>query len=231
MALKAILLDLDNTLYAYDPCNEAALRRVRNILNDASPIAWQDFRALHDDVRRELAVRLQNQAASHDRIIFFKEIAERLTGSPQPRQALELNHAYWQEFYQHMALAPEALRVLDALRGDFRLALVSNHTTEIQLEKIDRLGIADCFDAIVTSEEAGCEKPDRAIFQFALSRLDAAPDEAAMIGDHPVGDIAGARQAGIRAIYTRQFAGDGPPDLEADDQVDTIQDVLELLAG
>jgi HAD superfamily hydrolase (TIGR02253 family) len=229
--IKAVLFDLDNTLYAYDPCNEAALRHVCNILNETSPITWPDFRSLHDQVRRELAERLKHQAASHNRAIFFKEIAERLAGSPQPRQAVQLNQAYWQEFYRHMVLAPDAVRVLEELRGKFRLAIVSNHTTEVQLEKLDRLGIGDSFDAIVTSEEAGAEKPDRAIFEFALDRLKVKPAAAVMIGDHPMGDIAGARSAGILAIYTRQFAGDAPAEIAADHQIDTLADVLPIVRG
>jgi HAD superfamily hydrolase (TIGR02253 family) len=228
-ALKAVLFDLDNTLYAYDPCNEAALRHVCAMLNNASPITWEKFRTLHDEVRSELAIRLKHQAASHNRVIFFKEICERLAGRPQPKLAVELYQAYWQEFYRHMQVEPDALQVLEALRSNFRLGIVSNHTTEIQLEKIDRLGLADCFDTIVTSEEAGAEKPAPAIFDFALARLDVRPAETAMVGDHPSGDIQGAQKAGILAIHTRQYMGAEQVDVHADHTIERLRDVLSIV--
>lgn len=229
MAIQAVLFDFDNTLYAYDPCNEAALRHVHHMASEWTPLEWNTFRTLHDEVRRELAVRLKHQAASHNRAIFFKEIVERLAGRPEPHKAVEMYHAYWEEFFRHMQIAPCVQSVLTELNRNFRLGIVSNHTTEIQLEKIDRLGLGDCFDAIVTSEEAGVEKPDEAIFEFALAKLSATASDAAMVGDHPSGDVAGAKRAGILTIHTREFMGDEPMDIEPDHQIDRLEDVLAIL--
>ncbi|MCG8584421.1 MAG: hypothetical protein MI757_06890, partial [Pirellulales bacterium] len=129
MPLEAVLFDLDNTLYAYTPCNEAALRHVCGLLNETIEIPWERFRAVHDEVRDELAQRLKGQASSHNRSIFFKEIVERITERPNPRLAVDVLDAYWQQFYRQMRLEPDALHVLEDPRRYFRLAIVSNHTT------------------------------------------------------------------------------------------------------
>jgi HAD superfamily hydrolase (TIGR01509 family) len=82
----------------------------------------------------------------------------------------------------------------------------------------EELGFGDCFDAYVTSHDTGFGKPHRAMFERALEAADARPSEAAMIGDMPEFDLAGARSVGMRSIWMRppEFARepDPPPDVE-----------------
>jgi putative hydrolase of the HAD superfamily len=56
-------------------------------------------------------------------------------------------------------------------------------------------------DVLVVSEEAGISKPDPGIFQIALDRLEVRAGETVMVGDSWANDIAGARRAGIRAVW------------------------------
>ena len=213
----AVLLDLDDTLYAYGPCHEAGLAAAHVHL-DAAGVAPdpEDFRALHDAVRAELAAELAGQAASHERSLFFKRVVERLTARADAALALSTNAAYWDAFLARMALAPGAPDVLDALAGGHELALVSNHTTAVQLRKIERLGLGRWVPVIVTSEEVGVEKPDARVFARALEALAARgadPTRAVMVGDDPAGDVGGAAAAGLRTVLTIEFKerdGAGP---------------------
>src|SRR5207248_6567894 len=72
---------------------------------------------------------------------------------------------------------------------------------EEQRDKLEYCGRARFVDALVVSEEAGVLKPDPAIFQIALARLGADAAHAVMVGDSWAADVAGARAAGIRAIW------------------------------
>lgn len=105
-------------------------------------------------------------------------------------------------------LAPERYRVFDDVepvlsllreRG-WRHVIVSNHVPELA-SLVEDLGLADWFDAVVTSAQVGFEKPHPRLFEAARA---ASPDPRIwMIGDNPIADVAGARSAGIDAILVR----------------------------
>jgi putative hydrolase of the HAD superfamily len=89
--------------------------------------------------------------------------------------------------------APEALA---ALRGaGLELACVANWDVSLH-EHLERLGLAGSFHTILSSAEAGVEKPDPEIFRLALSRLDVSPGRALHVGDEAV-DEDGACAAGM----------------------------------
>ncbi|MFC7076933.1 HAD family hydrolase [Haloarcula halophila] len=102
---------------------------------------------------------------------------------------------------------PEAAAdCLDALAADGPLGLVTNGTRDWQLGKLAHHGLAESFDAVVTSYEAGAHKPDSAPFDLLRERLPA--DEYVMVGDDSEADVVGARGAGFVPIHYEET--DGP---------------------
>jgi len=234
MALRAILFDLDDTLYGYAPCNEAGLRAAHERLAGEVTASYDDFRACHDEVRLELAEQLEGQAASHNRAIFFKRIAERLVGPGRGSLAVELYDTYWRVFLDTMEPAPAALQLLQDLSRTHRLALVSNHTTEVQLRKLEALGFEPYFEVVMTSEEAGVEKPDPRIFEQALRLLQVAPADSVMVGDGPGVDLLGAQRAGVRCLLSREFVAPRLDGYEAAETLDSLSELpskLDLASG
>jgi putative hydrolase of the HAD superfamily len=93
--------------------------------------------------------------------------------------------------------AEGAVKALGVLRErKLKLAVVSNWDCSLP-ERLETLGLAELFDTIVPSAEAGVPKPDPAPFRIALERIGAAPERALHIGDEPT-DQEGARAAGMR---------------------------------
>ena len=103
---------------------------------------------------------------------------------------------------------PETVAALDALQGRVRLAVVTNGMDDHQLTKLDACGLTGRFDAIVTSQAVAASKPDPRIFRAALELLDCPAGAAVMVGDNPLRDIAGAQQAGLRAVWVDRDGGD-----------------------
>lgn len=81
------------------------------------------------------------------------------------------------------------------------VAVLTNGMRRVQEEKLRTIGFESLVPCLLTSEEAGAAKPDARIFQWALQRTNKTSQAVVMIGDNPVNDIAGALNAGIRAIY------------------------------
>lgn len=104
---------------------------------------------------------------------------------------------------------------LGRLRLAVPVGLVTNGDPAGQRAKLAALGLDGAFDAVVCCDELGraFRKPHPAPFALALRLLGADPGRSFFIGDHPERDIAGAREAGLRAIRVRTGEHAGKPDL------------------
>ena len=102
---------------------------------------------------------------------------------------------------------PDAAPALAALaeRG-MRLVCVSNWDVSLQ-DVLERCGMGDVFDGVVTSAGSGARKPDPAIFAAALELAGCSADEAVHVGDTLEEDVAGAGAAGIRALLLDRNGG------------------------
>jgi putative hydrolase of the HAD superfamily len=99
-------------------------------------------------------------------------------------------------------------------------AIVTDLTAQIQFRKIVYFGLDHYFDYIVTSEEAGFDKPHEAPFQIAIQKMNPRGSRVWMIGDNPVSDIRGARER-IGAV-TLQKIHDGVAMGEGKDTPDCV---------
>jgi putative hydrolase of the HAD superfamily len=131
--------------------------------------------------------------------------------------------------------ARPALEHLQA-RG-VRLAVVSNtmRTPGATLRKIlDRFGLLGCFAHTTFSDEVGVRKPDPEIFALTLRALQIAPAVSVHVGDDPVLDVLGAREAGLRVIQVTSASlkalGARRPDAVVR-SLATLPDVLAELDG
>ncbi len=96
---------------------------------------------------------------------------------------------------------------LDSLKkAGLRIICVSNWDISLP-EVLERCGLADAFDGVVTSAGTGVRKPDPAIFAAALELAGCGADEALHVGDTVAEDIAGAGAAGIRALHLDRAGG------------------------
>lgn len=93
-------------------------------------------------------------------------------------------------------LLPGAIELLEELGQHFTLHIITNGFEEVQHVKLRNCAIDRFFSEIVTSEKAGCTKPDKRIFAYALRASGAQRHEALMIGDDLETDIEGAQKAG-----------------------------------
>jgi putative hydrolase of the HAD superfamily len=122
---------------------------------------------------------------------------------------------------QHHVLFADALTCLEELSRLYPLALLTNGVPDLQREKIEATGIAKYFKQIVISGEAGFGKPDRRIYELALSRLGTGAESTWNIGDSLERDILGAGAAGIKTIWVNRRGATRDasivPDLEMPD--------------
>ena len=244
MSYEAVCFDLDNTLYPYEPCNEggkqAALAAFRE---HGYEMDRETFDDLYATGRRETKRETSGTAASHARHIYFKRALRHHADVHDAATAFALGEAYWEGYMDEMTLCDGVEHAFDALAdAGVSVAVVTNLTTHVQLEKLARLGIDEHVDRLVTSEEVGREKPSALPFTTALARLDLRPSEALMVGDNDNADISGANAVGMDTTFfdANLAVGDGeaadarddPDDLRGlrrpDYRLDEFADLMEV---
>ena len=128
-------------------------------------------------------------------------------------------------------LYPESQEVLKALYGRYKLGIIANQSAGTE-ERLVQFGIRDYFDVVIASAEAGVAKPDKRIFELALSQAGCSTNEACMVGDRLDNDIAPAAEMGMYAVWVRQgWFGRGNVDLvqfKPNVTVDRISEVTEI---
>ncbi|MDH5674545.1 MAG: HAD family hydrolase [Myxococcales bacterium] len=128
------------------------------------------------------------------------------------------------------AVAPfeGAIEALTALQGrGTRLGLITNGHPRLQRRKLKRYDLERHFEAVLIEGEWGVGKPHASIFAEALSQMRCKPEDAWMVGDNLVADIAGAQALGITAVWV-DHAGDGPPAASKPDRIiRALSDLLE----
>ena len=142
-----------------------------------------------------------------------------------PALAETLRNDFRAGFPRACMLFPDARQTLVALRAaGFTLGLITNGSVRMQSRKLECLALPPMFDAVLISDAEGVAKPDPEIFRRALARLGVDAVHACYVGNHPDVDVAGARAAGLKAVWRRDPFF--PPPIDADAVIDELGDLL-----
>jgi HAD superfamily hydrolase (TIGR01549 family) len=191
----AILFDTDNTLYPYNPAHAAAQNAVREKVIGRFSIEPSAFDKAFAEARHQVKTRLKHTASSHSRLLYLQRMLEIIGLGSQVMLALDFEQTYWRTFLNHAVLFDDVKELLDDLRLlGIPTAIVTDLTAQIQFRKVVYFGLDHYFDYVVTSEEAGFDKPHEAPFQIALEKMRPKGNCIWMIGDNPINDIQGARE-------------------------------------
>jgi putative hydrolase of the HAD superfamily len=119
--------------------------------------------------------------------------------APDPVEVRE----HYLALFPRCAVACDGLQgVLDTLAGrGYRMGVVTNGSVLSQSAKIETLGVGRHFSTVVISEAVGMSKPDARIFHLAARNAGVEPRACLFVGDHPHGDVIGARDAGLNAVW------------------------------
>ncbi|NEW06467.1 HAD-IA family hydrolase [Paenibacillus sp. SYP-B3998] len=126
----------------------------------------------------------------------------------------------------------ETFRVLDSLKGSYKLLLLTNGSPDLQKEKLAGVPqIADYFDHIIISGEFGEGKPAVSIFHHAMGLLNIEPHEGMMIGDKLTTDILGSNRVGMRNIWINHHGLTGGDEIVPAFEVSRLQEILPIIAN
>ncbi len=124
----------------------------------------------------------------------------------------------------------DAIPVVEYLAGKYKLAMVSNFYGNLAAVLQD-FGLLRCFQVVVDSSEVGLRKPDPAIFQTALERLQLPAKEVTVIGDSYEKDIQPALTLGCQGIWFKGTSWDPSSDrnINFEPSINSLIQVYDIL--
>lgn len=215
MRYRWILFDADDTLFHFDAY--AGLQRM--FAGYGVAFAEQDY-AEYTALNRPLWVQYQNGAITALQLQQqrFAEWGQRLQTAPET-----LNAAFLAAMAELCTPLDGAVALLDALRGQARLGLVTNGFTALQQARLRRTGLHDRFEVLAISEQIGHAKPHPGIFAHALAQLGDPPRaQVLMVGDNPHADIAGGLAAGLQTCWFNAQGAAAPEGIVPHHEVATL---------
>lgn len=224
--IRTITIDLDDTLWEIHP----VIRRA-----EASLYAWMsehypritemfgpdEFRILRKEVLAEFKDNL------HDLTLIRRTVLARLGeaagyGDSHVDAAFEV----FDDARNDVTLFPGVRAALTTLRKRFVLVAVTNGNANLE-----KIGIHDLFDDIVTAAMAGAAKPARPIFDAAVKAGGASAEQTLHVGDDPLRDVHGARDAGLRSVWVNRNGAEWPGEYQAPDLEVTHIGELDAVLG
>ena len=199
---KGILLDIDNTLYQYEPCHQLAQQAQFDYFSHTFSLDRAYIEQVYNQAKALVKSRLPASASSHNRLLYAQITCE-LLEIDALKHSLSLYNLYWDTFLKALTLSTGAEQLFSRY-GHLPICLLTDLTADIQHKKVARLELMRWADCIVTSEEAGCEKPHPYMFELGLRKLNLSSEEVCMVGDNYTKDILGAQYLGIKSYWLTQ---------------------------
>jgi HAD superfamily hydrolase (TIGR01549 family) len=247
MAARVILFDLENTLWHF-PVQVPADALHGRCADQIGPLfdGWGIDCDAVDIARRVLdAVEQAYREAATGPLLSpnWGEVVDgalRAAGLALDPEQIDAIWSAWQPDGVRLGrqLYPDTVSTLGwAKRAGYRLGLICNRWSSAALlrQELGLCGLAELFDAVTVSSDAGWLKPHPEMFYAALRDLGAEPDHTVMVGDSLRSDIAGAKMLGMGTVWKRNGRNHAPVDvaLLPDATIDDLWELrrLPLLSG
>ncbi|WP_405588391.1 HAD family hydrolase [Streptomyces sp. NBC_01190] len=213
MAIRAVLWDIDDTIFDYAGADRDGMRR--HLAQEGLPGGYPDVeRALLGWAALARTHWLRFAAGECDFESQRRDRIREFTGLPLSDAEAD---AYYGRHLVHYeaawSLFPDTVPVLDELAGVYRHAVLSNSVAVVQERKLRALGVRDRFEVLVCAADLGLAKPAPGAFLAACEALALEPREVAYVGNEPDIDARGAVEAGLLGIWLDRQGLGGRPEL------------------
>ncbi len=219
MKIEHFFFDLDRTLWNFEKNSHEALEELyesRN-LSQLGIKNCSDFVTKYKEINEEFWALYRDHKITKKvlRKGRFRKAFESF-GIQDEQLADEFGEFYIRLCPTKTNLVEGAIETLDYLRSKYKLHIITNGFEETQSAKLTETGLNRYFEHVITSEMVQRRKPNPIIFEFALEKAGALPQNSAMVGDDLATDIKGAETVGMTSIFfnPRKTPHNSSPSLE-----------------
>lgn len=202
--IKHIFFDLDNTLWDYRRNAKITLAKLYEEfqIKDTYGYSFDEFYPHYYESNEQLWADYRDGKVNKEELRKrrFPEAFENM-GIPNAEFAMEYERRFVDEVTDTNYVVEGTEEILEYLKDNYRLHILSNGFEEVTHQKIRGCIIKDYMETITTAEEAGSPKPEAKAFMTALAKSDAKVEDSIYIGDDWIADMVGAHRLGMRAIF------------------------------
>lgn len=222
--IKAVFIDIDNTLLDFGVCVENAMRFG---FAERGVEFKDDMLDTFYEINNSLWQKIEKGTLTFERLleirwkIVFEELKIDLDGPEFEK--------YFRECLKESAVPMNgALELLKYLSAKYRLFAASNGPYEQQVTRLEKAGMKDFFEDIFTSGKIGFEKPNKKFFEYCFENIhDIFPDESVMLGDSLSSDMIGGHDFKMKTLWLNIKGEDKPK--WVDDSVNLLYEVKNIL--
>ncbi len=223
MEIHSILFDINGTLIDIltDDHQPDIFRKIRNFLSyQGIYIHKAELHDLYFEVLKEQKRSSKEKHAEFDAVKVWGKILDlRQTHhyralAPEIREALPVILAQMYRaasFCRKLQLYPGVTTVLDELKKEYPLGIVSDAQSAYGIPELRNIGIAHYFSPVIISGDYGYRKPDTRLFHTALELMKAKPENTVYVGNDMFHDVYGAKEAGMKVVFFHSNQGDQIP--------------------
>ncbi|MBR7799919.1 HAD family hydrolase [Undibacterium fentianense] len=196
MTIKALIFDLDDTLWPVAPLIQNAERVLHSWMGEQSRSIVERY-TIEKLRERRLALATTNPRFAYDLWALRHTLLQQVFAEFEfaGKFAQELADEGMQVFANarnQVNFFPDVLPALERLKHEFILGSISNGFADVKA-----IGLSNYFSVSLAAHTFGCAKPDPEIFRAMLGHLNLAPTEVMYIGDDLLLDVGGAKGVGM----------------------------------
>ncbi|AXT19199.1 noncanonical pyrimidine nucleotidase, YjjG family [Flavobacteriaceae bacterium AU392] len=198
--IEHIFFDLDHTLWDFDKNSGLTFEKIfklndldidiKEFLKVYEPINFQYWKLFREDKIDKVKLRFNR----------LYDTFNHLNINIKSSMIYKLSKDYISHLTSFNHLFDGAIDVLEYLKPNYKLHIITNGFKEVQQSKLNKSNIDHYFDVVINSEMVGVKKPNPKIFKHALLMTNASLDNSIMIGDNYEADVLGAINFGMDAI-------------------------------
>ncbi|MGI5984643.1 MAG: noncanonical pyrimidine nucleotidase, YjjG family [Clostridiales bacterium] len=224
--IKAVLIDVDNTLLDFNECAKESMKKVfEDFELTYKEELFEVFKSINDDLWEQLEkgqitkeelrdtrwnLIFKQCGISEDGVRFEKKFEERLAESHQTIDG--------------------ALELLQYLSSEYDVYIATNGFVNAQVNRISLAGMMPYIKRMFISEAIGYAKPSGEFFEYCLSEIGGIKkDEVIIIGDSLSADIIGGTKFGIRTCWFNRNGGKAPDGIRIDHVVRNLNEITDIL--
>lgn len=221
-----LLLDMDDTILDFKKAEEVALKKT--------------LRSFELEPTEEVCARYSAINQGYWEMLERKEITRealkvRRFGDLFEEYGIQIDSTlcakrYVENLAQGHFFMPGAEEAVRSLAKKYKLYMVSNGATDVQMRRLSSAGIEKYFQRIFISQQVGVDKPDKLFFDRCFAQIpDFDKDKAMIVGDSLTSDILGGRNAGIATCWVNPKKKPARADIPADYEIEALSQLEALL--
>jgi putative hydrolase of the HAD superfamily len=215
--MKAVIFDLDNTLYNVEQYYLGAFKGIAEYLSKKHNLSKQE-------IYKRLVNLWRNRTSMYSHL--FDNLLDLFDLENEVENVIKIFNNYDGEFKTY----PDVIPTLKELKErNYKLGIITDGNVERQKRKIKLLGLEGFFDAIVFTKELDNPKPSEIPFQEAINKLEVNPHQSFYVGDNPLIDFEGAKKMGMKTV--RVLKGefrDVPKNRYTDYEINELKELLNM---